>query len=179
MTDKELQKLKRSELLEIMLNINLELDKAWQEIENLKQQNEKLLEQLAEKKIRSEESGSIADAAMELSGDFRSAQEAADVYINNIKNINEKKNKEYSEKINAADRQAEKIISEAESRAAIISRTAKNDSIKLMKETADKCNTLIKQTNEKCINKIKEVQQKCDSVISLNDQITEFFKSAL
>lgn len=64
MTDRELQKLKRPELLEIMLNLKSDLDKE-------KEENSKLKAKLDEKNISLEKSGSIAEAAMELSGFVR------------------------------------------------------------------------------------------------------------
>ena len=41
--------------------------------------------QLKDREITIEKSGSIADSAMQLSGVFQAAQEAADTYLNSIK----------------------------------------------------------------------------------------------
>ena len=41
--------------------------------------------QLKDREITIEKSGSIADAAMQLSGVFQAAQEAADTYLKSIK----------------------------------------------------------------------------------------------
>lgn len=95
MTDKELHKLRHSELLEIMLNLKTESDR-------LKQENEELRLTLNERNVSLEKSGNIAEAALQLSGIFEKAQQAADIYLSNIKNTYEQK---------------DKIISEAQSKA--------------------------------------------------------------
>lgn len=79
MTDKELHRLKRSELLEILVEMSEENDR-------LKEENESLKNQLCDKNIQIENSGSIAEAALKLSGIFEAAQKAADCYLENIKN---------------------------------------------------------------------------------------------
>lgn len=77
MTDKRLKKLKRSELLEVMLTQSREIDA-------LKEENEKLARQLESRKIELKEAGSIAQAALQLNHIFEQAQAAADMYLENI-----------------------------------------------------------------------------------------------
>ena len=64
MTDKELQKLKRAELLEIMLNLQSENDR-------LKSENEKLKLAVNERSITLQDAGNIAEAALQLNGVFK------------------------------------------------------------------------------------------------------------
>ena len=77
MTDKELQHLRRSELLEILLAQQKQIDSLKKELAEAK-------EQLAERKIVLEKSGSIAEAALKLNGIFEAAQQAADQYLYSI-----------------------------------------------------------------------------------------------
>ena len=74
------QKLKRAELLEIMLNLQSENDR-------LKSENEKLKLAVNERSITLQDAGNIAEAALQLNGVFKAAQEAADVYIENIRTV--------------------------------------------------------------------------------------------
>lgn len=76
---KDLKKLKKIELLEIILAQSREIDK-------LRLRQSKLEEELEEKRINIENSGSIAEAAMRLTSIFEEAQKAADLYLENIKN---------------------------------------------------------------------------------------------
>lgn len=78
MTEKELLKLKKSELLEIMLAQSKEIDK-------LRAKLAKVQAQLAEREIAIKESGSIAEASLKLNKVFEEAQKAADQYVENVK----------------------------------------------------------------------------------------------
>jgi len=79
LTEKELHKLKRGELLEMMLAQSREIDALRARVRDLE-------EKLADREIRIRESGSIAEAALKLNGIFEAAQAAADQYLENVKN---------------------------------------------------------------------------------------------
>ncbi len=78
MTDKELKKLSRAELLEMLLIQSREKQHLEEELQEVKGK-------LEEKEIRIAEAGSIAEAALRLSGVFEAAQKAADQYLENVK----------------------------------------------------------------------------------------------
>ena len=78
MTEKELLKLKKSELLEIMLAQSKEID-------SLRAQLEEANAKIKSKKIVIKESGSIAEASLKLTQIFEEAQKAADLYVENVK----------------------------------------------------------------------------------------------
>ncbi len=73
-----LKKLKRQELLELLLE---QTKRAEALEEELKKKNE----ELENKKIALEESGSIAEAALRLNSVFEAAEKAAEQYLQNIK----------------------------------------------------------------------------------------------
>lgn len=74
MAGSELKKLKRADLLELLIAQGKELDRIKAELDEAR-------EQLSRREIALAEAGSIADAALKLSGVFESAQEAADIYL--------------------------------------------------------------------------------------------------
>ena len=78
MTDKELKRLSRAELVELLLEQT-------RRAEALKAELEKTKERLEEKTILLEKSGNIADAALALNQVFETALAAADQYIYNVK----------------------------------------------------------------------------------------------
>lgn len=80
MTTKELKKLSREELLEMLLAQT-------KKVEELEAQLEKVKKQLEDKNIKVAKSGSIAEAALQLNGVFEAAQNAADQYLANIQNL--------------------------------------------------------------------------------------------
>lgn len=77
MTDRELKKLSRTELIEILIDLS-------KENEQLRTQLATARQQLADRTIVIEESGSIAEAALKLNGVFAAAQRACDQYVQNI-----------------------------------------------------------------------------------------------
>ena len=83
MTDKELKKLTRAELLEMLLIQSKEK----RLLEEKLQEAEKKLE---EREIMVAEAGSIAEAALKLNGVFEAVQQAADQYLENVKRLAEK-----------------------------------------------------------------------------------------
>ncbi|AIG42945.1 TPA: DNA repair protein [Streptococcus suis] len=76
---KNLRKLKRIELYEIMLAQS-------EEIDCLRNQLEKIKTELADRRIMISQSGSVAEASMKLTNIFEEAQKAADLYLYNVKN---------------------------------------------------------------------------------------------
>ena len=78
MTDKELRKLTRAELLELLLAQSREMDRLNKELEAAQQQ-------LQKREITLAQAGNIAEAALQLSGIFEAAQAAADQYLENIR----------------------------------------------------------------------------------------------
>ena len=73
-----MRKLNRYQLLELILIQS-------EQIEDLEKQLENARKELREQRICVKNAGSIAEAAMELSGVFEAAQQAADLYLKSIK----------------------------------------------------------------------------------------------
>ena len=87
MTDKELRKLKRTDLLELLIEQS-------KEVESLKKRIGELEAELADRRLLIYESGSIAEAALKLNGVFEAAEAAAQEYLENIRRISEEKTQE-------------------------------------------------------------------------------------
>ena len=78
MTEKELKKLNRYQLLELIIIQTEEMDKMKQELEETKAKLEK-------QQIMLTNAGNIAEASLQLSGVFEAAQKAADIYLKSVK----------------------------------------------------------------------------------------------
>lgn len=87
MTDKELRKLNRAELLEILLEQT-------KRVEALQAELELKNKELENRKIMIDRAGSIAEASLRLNEVFEAAQRAADQYLENAMQLN--KNSEIS-----------------------------------------------------------------------------------
>lgn len=78
MTAKELKKLSRRDLLEILLEQS-------RQMQHLQEQLEEAQQKLASRKLEMEQAGSIAEAALKLNGVYEAAQAACQQYIENMK----------------------------------------------------------------------------------------------
>ena len=106
MTDKEFKRLSRAQLIDIIYQFQLQVD-------NLTEQNKELERELADKRLRLSNAGNIADAALEINDCFRSAQNAAEQYLNEIKSIREEAEAERHRILAQARAEAEVIIAGA------------------------------------------------------------------
>lgn len=77
MADRELRRMHRAELIEIIYALK-------QSEDQLKAQNAALTAQLQDRQLRLESAGSIAQAALELNNVFAAAQAAADDYLHSV-----------------------------------------------------------------------------------------------
>ena len=103
MTDKEFKRLGRAQLIEIIYQLQLQLDKANEEKQTLESK-------LEDKRLRLQSAGNIADAALEINNCFRSAQNAAEQYLNEIKTIREETEAERQRILAKAQAEAVAII---------------------------------------------------------------------
>ena len=106
MTDKEFQRLSRPQLIDVIYQFQLQVDK-------LTEQNQELERELADKRLRLSNAGNIADAALEINNCFRSAQNAAEQYLNEIKAIREETEAERQKILAQAQAEADVIITGA------------------------------------------------------------------
>ena len=78
MTNEELKKMGRAELLEILLA-------QAERIEQLEQELSDTRRRLKTRQIKEAEAGNIAEAALRVGKVFEAAQQAADVYVENVR----------------------------------------------------------------------------------------------
>lgn len=90
MTDKELRKLSRSDLMQMILDLSRENHSLRERLESA----ETILES---REIQILEAGSIAEAALKLNGVFEAADAACKQYIENIQRLSREKEREYEE----------------------------------------------------------------------------------
>ena len=133
MTDKELQKLSRSALLEMLLEQSRENDR-------LRAQVEKLARQLSDRQLKIDQAGSIAEASMQINQVFEAAQAAAEQYLENIRTLSGRQ---------------EQICRQLEEES-----TQKANA--LLAETERKCRTMEAATTEKCARMTKEAEDAAD-----------------
>lgn len=82
MTDRDLKKLSRAELLELLIKLS-------EENEALSVKMDGLQKSLEDKQLHFQDVGSIAEAALRVNGIFEDAQRAAEQYLENVKHVND------------------------------------------------------------------------------------------
>lgn len=82
MTDKELRKLSRKELLEILISQELELQRLRKKLDDAEIA-------LQDREIAIGTAGSIAEAALQLNNVFEAADKAAKQYLENVRRMSE------------------------------------------------------------------------------------------
>ena len=106
MTEQELRKLNRRDLLELLVSQGKERDALQAELEETKTA-------LADRQLHIAEMGSIAEAALMVNGVFDTAQKAADQYLENIKQRSEQTDKHCAQLEQEARQKADQLLQEA------------------------------------------------------------------
>lgn len=146
MTDHELKKLRRTDLLEMMLKMQTELERKEREVQSLNQQ-------LNDRRITIERAGNLAEAALQLNGVFVAAQAAAADYLSNLE--------QYS-----GDQQAEreKIIAQAWAQANALLKETARQCERQKQQTADACRAALDQAQNQREAILHDAQQRCNGV---------------
>ena len=106
MTDKELHRLRRDDLLQILINQQRQIDE-------LNAQLQKEREALSNRNIAIQESGSLAEALVKLNGVYEAAQGAADEYLQQMRERADALLADAEKRSEEARRTADSIIAEA------------------------------------------------------------------
>lgn len=106
MTDKELKRLSRSELLEMLIQQSKEL-------ERLRKQLDAAESALQNREIAITNAGSIAEAALQLNGVFTAAQDACQQYMENICHLSQNQDRICAQRDAESQAEAKRIVEEA------------------------------------------------------------------
>lgn len=128
MTDKEFKRLGRPQLIDIIYQLQLQVDE-------LTEKNQKLEQALADKHFRISNAGNIAQAALEMSDCFQSAQNAAEQYLNEIRSLQQQTKQEKERVLSQAQAEAEAILSKARAEADATTAQARAEAEELLADT--------------------------------------------
>ena len=131
MKDRELRRLSRTDLLELLLAQR-------RENEQLRCILDQTQAQLADRTIRLDQAGSIAEASLQLSGIFEAAQDSCQYYMDNIRQLSERQNE---------------ICQQME-------RESKEKCQQMERESKEKCELMERESKEKCDRMVSEAEMK-------------------
>lgn len=162
MTEKELKKLRRAELLELLLE-------QAKEVEGLKKELADARICLASREMKFEKAGSIAEAALQVSGIFEAAQEAAALYLENIQTLREKQEAICSRQEEKSSQKAGLILEEAEKQR----EQTKTECERMKEQTRKQCEELAERTGQQCEELIQRTKQQCEELQAETDAQVE------
>ena len=120
MVSKELRKLNRRELVDVIYQLKKNEEQMQEKIETLEAE-------LEERRIHLSEVGSIAEATTSITGIFSVAQSTADLYLHEISSMKEDAQREYEKLIEEAEKKAEAIMIDVKKRYDTLASRYKND----------------------------------------------------
>lgn len=153
MADRELRRMHRAELIEIIYALK-------QSEDQLKAQNAALTAQLQDRQLRLESAGSIAQAALELNNVFAAAQAAADDYLHSVQASLADTNATAANTLSQARSEAKRILEQAQADADSLKAQAQQECDAMTAAAAQKrtqteadCKAMVEQAEQ-------EVQQR-------------------
>ncbi len=151
MTEKELKKLSRIEILEIMLEQS-------KEIEQLKEIVAEQEGKLSDRAIKVEKAGSIAEASLALNGVMEAAEKAASQYLENIKTLNDNQEAICKRKIEETDSKCASLQMSVQESCENMKAEAAKYCRELKEKVEADCEKLRKDTEEFCSSKKEEAE---------------------
>lgn len=107
MTERELRRLSRTDLLELLLAQR-------RENEQLRCILDETQAQLADRTIKIDRAGSIAEASLQLSGIFAAAQDSCQYYMDNIRMLSERQSQVCQQMERETQEKCDRMVAEAE-----------------------------------------------------------------
>lgn len=160
MTDKELHKLSRKELLELMLEQSRQLDE-------LREQLRQAQEQLTSRRLLLNKAGSIAEAALQVNRVFEAAQAAAEQYLENVQTLSGRQAEVCQQLADESQKKAEALLRETQARCQTMEA-----------QTRAKCEAMTRQAKEEANQAQAKVQQVIDQHNALKDLLGIIGKEA-
>ena len=117
--DKKYSKLSRTELLELLIEES-------EKNERLEAELAQMRKRLSTREFQIKNAGSIAEAALAVSGIFEAAEEACAQYKENIRILSEEQDKINAAREEESRKRAEQIISEARQSASLLEADVRN-----------------------------------------------------
>ena len=166
MADKELKRLSRKELLELLI----EQEKENEELQAALQESQAALD---DRTIQIKTFGSVAQAALTLNGVYEAADAAAKQYLDNAKRIAEEAAQKRDEMLADAKVQAQAIRANAEKKAASVTKKAQktaDDAEKkaaaLLQKAQTKADDTVSKAQAKAADMTDKAKAKADTVLA-------------
>lgn len=143
MTDKEVRRMRRKDLLEALIAQTKRAD-------SLRAQLDEAQAQLNSRQITIENAGSIAEAALQLSGVFAAAEAAGQLYLENLQ-------------ARAAQSEDTQLLADVETRCRVMEAEAEARCHAMEQETESRCKAALADAQARCNEKISNAQREANA----------------
>ena len=168
MTDEELRRLKRPDLLELLVTQG-------KEKEVLQEKLRQAEEALASRRIQLDEAGNIAEAALRVNGVFEAAQAASAQYIETIRSMSQETESRCAQMEEVCKTRLETLEADAQAAAQKLTAESKETAEKLVAEAEVKAQTLETETKARCQELEAATKAKCDQMVAQAEAETREF----
>lgn len=152
MINRELKKLNRIELLELLLESTARCETMQKELDRAN-------ELLADREFNMEQSGTLAEAALRLSGVFSAADEAAALYRENAERIKSETEAACAAQVEDTASRAAAIIADAEKQAATLISDAEKQSAAILENAEKQSKAIIEDAEKQAKTILEDAQQ--------------------
>ena len=154
MADRELRRMRRTELVEIIYALK-------QSEDQLKAENAALTAQLQDRQIHIENAGSIAQAALELNKVFEAAQAAADEYLHSVQVSRADADVTAANTLSQARSEAQRILAQAQREADAITTDAEH---KRAQTEAD-CKAMVERAEQEVQSRWRDFDRRANELL--------------
>lgn len=166
LNDKQIQRLRRGELLEILIESSRENEMLRGQVEGLHDEIASLNGRLSDRSIKIEKAGTLAEAALSLNGVFDAAQAAAQQYLDNLQALYDREEENCVRKEKQVHAMAERLLDDTNKKCAEMVREAEEKCAAVNSVTLERCRKSEMLSQEKCRQMEEEAKQKCDALIA-------------
>ncbi|MEE1086567.1 MAG: hypothetical protein U0L05_05315 [Schaedlerella sp.] len=161
MTDKEFQKLKRGDLLEVLLEQSRSIDDLKMQLQEKEDMISSLNKKLAERKIDIQEAGTIAEASFKLNGVFEAAEKAAQQYLENLKELHDREQNIIDIKEKEIEDRCAAMFKATQERCDFMKESTMKECEELEISVKTKCQALEEEVEIRCRQREEEAENKC------------------
>lgn len=189
MTDKELQKLKRGEVLEVLLEQSKSMDVLKMQLQEKDAIIDSLNKKLAERKIDIQEAGTIAEASFKLNGVFEAAEKAAQQYLENLKELHDRERRIVSAKEEEVENRCAAMLKATQERCDFMKENTIRECEEMEASVKTRCKALEDAVESKCRKREEEAENNCAYLDAkakeavdkrwgeLSERLEEFYKA--
>lgn len=158
MTDRELSKLRRTELLEMLIAQGKEYARLQEQLKEAEQA-------VQERELAIQEAGTMADAAFRLNDVIGSAQKAVDLYTENVNRLMEQKQQQADAALTEAKVYASQVITDADERSQWLLTAARDQAAHILEAAHAEAKSLLAQARDEAAEIRANAQKEKETIL--------------